>query len=342
MHVNSPGSCGHPEVAHYFLGISTKTYLREATIIQSDSPSLSTSSSISSTSSLNLVVEDSIRRRLEGFFFDDSASAFTTTSRISCVLKTNLPFIATLLPFTRSFRSRRSTRCSSFSFRRRAFSEFDFSSVEVSREIYRFAGDGRSDAFRTVASSSSFARRISVPIGGELTNSVVSRADTSGSGVIGSREGLEVDSGIARVERTVIGLNGDTPVFRKPERILRGRKASSRAIIYAVVHSIFEIRPGSRRESRSVSRERYVFSGLKTATSRGCSICDEYGGNTTRSIAFSRQNAINLAVRCDECPSVRRRRRREVEGFVSGSNTVVSYSYPIESDVYPFVVDVKR
>ena len=51
---------------------------------------------------------------------------------------------------------------------------------------------------------------------------------------------------------------------------------------------------------------------------------------------------MNLAVRCDECPSVRRRRRLSVEGFVSGSNTVVSHSYPIESDVHPFVVDEKR
>ena len=64
--------------------------------------------------------------------------------------------------------------------------------------------------------------------------------------------------------------------------------------------------------------------------------------NTTRSIAFSRQNTINLAVRYDEYPSVRRRRRREVKGFVLGSNTVVSYSYLIESNVYPFIVDVKR
>ena len=78
------------------------------------------------------------------------------------------------------------------------------------------------------------------------------------------------------------------PVFRKPDRIEVDRKASSRAVIYAVVHSTFEIRPRSKRESRSVSRERYVFSGLKIATSRGCSIYDECGGNTTRSITFSK------------------------------------------------------
>ena len=135
-----------------------------------------------------------------------------------------------------------------------------------------------------------------------------------------------VISSISRVERIVIRESGEIPAFRKPARILQGIKASLRAVIYAVVYSTFEIRPESRRESRSVSRERYVLSGLKIAISRGCSICDEYGGNTTRSIAFSRQNVINLAVRYDECPSVTRRRRRGVDGFASGSNIVVSYS----------------
>ena len=167
-----------------------------------------------------------------------------------------MPFIATLFPFIRSFRYYRSSCCSSFSFRRRVFSEFDFSSVKVSRAIYCFAGDRRVHAFRTIASSSSFAFRILVPIGGELARSVVSRVDISRVGVVGSQERLGVELGISRVERVVIGLNSNTPVFRKLERILRGRKASSRAVIYAIVHSTFEIRPGSRRESRSVSRER--------------------------------------------------------------------------------------
>ena len=315
-----------------------KSYLRRATIMHSPSNSSDRISSISSSSSSISGVGDFVRRFFRGFFFDASASAFSTTSRISRVLKTNLPFTATLFPFVRSFRYRSISRCSSFSFRSSVTSVFDFSSVVVSRAIYRFAGDGRFDSFRTVLSSSSFTCRISVSRGGEDVRRVVSRAFR----VDGDRGESRGGGGISRVERTVIGENGEIPIFRKPDRIEFDRKASSRAVIYAVVQSIFEIRPGSKRESRSVSRERYVFNGLKTATSRGCSICDEYSGNITRSIAYLRQNAINLAVRYDECPSVRRRRRRGIEGFVLGSNTVVSYSYPIESEVYPFVVDEKR
>jgi hypothetical protein len=42
------------------------------------------------------------------FFFDTSTSAFLTTSRISFVLKTNFPLIATRFPFLRSLRTRNS------------------------------------------------------------------------------------------------------------------------------------------------------------------------------------------------------------------------------------------
>ena len=94
---------------------------------------------------------------------------------------------------------------------------------------------------------------MSVPLGGELARSVVSRVDSVRSGVVGSREERVVGVGILRVERTVIGEKGEIPVFRKPDRIEFDRKAASRAVIYAVVQSTFVIRPGSKRESRSVS-----------------------------------------------------------------------------------------
>jgi len=90
---------------------------------------------------------------------------------------------------------------------------FDFSKDLVSRAIYRFIGDGRFIAFRTVLSSSLFAFRISVPAGGELARSVVSRADKLRLGVVGLREGLEVGLGISRLKRTVIGENGKIPAF---------------------------------------------------------------------------------------------------------------------------------
>ena len=191
-------------MGHKFKGDDFEVYLRYATIIQSPSDSSDRFSSTSSTSSSIIGVGDFVRRRFFDFFVDASASAFSTTSRISRVLKTNFPFIATLFPLVRLFRYYSSSRTSVFLFRRRTRSVFDFSKVEVSRAIYRFVGDKRFVDFRTVSSSSSFAFRISVPLGGELARSVVSRADTFGLGVIGR----VVESGISRVDRTVISENG--------------------------------------------------------------------------------------------------------------------------------------
>ena len=202
-------------------------YLRCRTTIHSPSDSSDRISSTSSSSSSILGVVELAVRFLFVFFVDASASASSTTSRISRVLNTNFPLIATLFPLLRSFRTRRRSRTSLFSFRRSVRSEFDVSSVEVSRRTYRFAGDGISVDFCTIPSSSSFAFRISVSFEGELARRVVSRTERVRSGVVGSREG----GGISRVERTVIGENGRIPVFRKPERIEEARKASSRAAI---------------------------------------------------------------------------------------------------------------
>ena len=161
-----------------------ESYLRCVTIIHSPSDSSDSISSSSSSSSSISGVGDFVRRRFFDFFVDASASAFSTTSRISRVLNTNFPLIATLFPFVRSFRCCRSFRTSVFSFRRRTRSVFDFSKDSVSRAIYRFAGDERFDSFWTVSSSSSFAFRILVPIGGELARSVISRADLFRLGVV--------------------------------------------------------------------------------------------------------------------------------------------------------------
>ena len=188
-------------------------------------------------------------RRFFDLLVDALALAFLTILSILRVLKTNFPFIETLFPFLRSLRYYRSSCISVFSFRRRVRLVFDFLSVEVSRLIYCFARDGRFVAFRTVSSSSLFAFRILVLKGGELAKSVVLRADTSRLRVVGLRRESGVISSISKVERTVIKEKGEIPVFRKLERILRGRKASSRALKYAIVYSTFKIRPGSKQES---------------------------------------------------------------------------------------------
>ena len=107
-------------------------YLRCTTTTHSPSDS---SDGISSTSSSSSSIPDVIEyvvRLLLRCFVDASALAFSTTSRISRVLNTTLPLIATLFPFVRSFRTPRRSYISLFSFRRRVRSVLDVSSARVS------------------------------------------------------------------------------------------------------------------------------------------------------------------------------------------------------------------
>jgi hypothetical protein len=126
------------------------------------------------------------------------------TSRISYVLKTNFPLIATRFPFLRSLRTRDSSLYSAFSFRRRATSNTVLSKAAPDRSIYRFIGVSRVDE-RTIELTSEVAYRNSVPSGGELSSRERSRSFgvVIGGGVVG---GVEV--GIRRVERIVIGKSG--------------------------------------------------------------------------------------------------------------------------------------
>jgi hypothetical protein len=104
------------------------------------------SSSIpSSSSSLISRVVTFIVRLFFIFLFDASASASLTTSRISYVLKTNFPLIATRFPFLRSLRTRNSSLYSAFSFRKRVFSDVVLLKAAPDRSIYRFTGVSRVD-----------------------------------------------------------------------------------------------------------------------------------------------------------------------------------------------------
>jgi hypothetical protein len=162
-------------------------------------------SSISSSSSspISGVVALAVRLFF-AFLFDASASASSTSPRISYVLKTNFPLIATRFPFLRSLRTRNSSLYSAFSFRKRAFSDVVLSKAAPDRSIYRFTGVSRVDK-QTIELTSEVACRNSVPSGGELSSRERSRSFgvVIGGGVVG---GVEV--GIRRVERIVIGLRG--------------------------------------------------------------------------------------------------------------------------------------
>ena len=157
----------------------------------------------SSSSSISGVVAFTVRLFF-AFPFNASASAFSTTSRISYVLKTNFPFIATRFPFLRSLRTRDSSLYSAFSFRRRATLDTVLSKAALDRSIYRFTGVSRVDE-RTIEFTSKVASRNSVPSGGELSSRERSRSVgvVIGGGVVG---GVEV--GIRRVERIVISESG--------------------------------------------------------------------------------------------------------------------------------------
>jgi hypothetical protein len=172
--------------------------------MQSLSPSdISSSISSSSSSSISEIVAFVVRL-LFVFFFDASASASSTSSRISYVLKTNFPLIATRFPFLRSLRNRKSSLASLTSFRKRAILADVLLSAAPDRSIYRFTGVSRVEE-RTILLTSNVTSRSSVPSGGELSSRERSRSFgvVIGGGVVG---GVEV--GIRRVERIVIGESG--------------------------------------------------------------------------------------------------------------------------------------
>jgi hypothetical protein len=133
-------------------------------------------SSISSSSSSSISgVVALIVRLFFAFPFDTSASAFSTTSSISYVLKTNFPLIAIRFPFLRSLRTRNSSLYSAFSFRKRAFLDVILSKAAPDRSIYRFTGVSRVDE-RTIELTSEVTCRSLVPSGGELSSRERSRS----------------------------------------------------------------------------------------------------------------------------------------------------------------------
>jgi hypothetical protein len=229
--------------------LPTEIYLRAATIIQSSSESLYVSSVTSSTSgSISRVLLSTVRLFF-AFFFATSASAFSTTSRISCVLKTNLPLIVTRFPVLRSLRTRKSALASTFSCCKSMFLECVLSKAALAREIYRFAGDAIFDSFTTLLIKD-VACRSPVPVGGELSRSVKSRSlvvSIGGGVVVRDREG------IFSVERIVIGGIRYILVARNDDRMLLAIKAFSRALMKAVVHSTRGIRRVSKRKRGSNS-----------------------------------------------------------------------------------------
>jgi hypothetical protein len=154
----------------------------------------------SSSSSISGVITFVVRLFFDSSF-DASASAFSTTSRISFVLKTNFPLIATRFPFLRSLCTRDSSLYSAFSFYRRATSDTVLSKAAPDRSIYRFTGVSRVDE-RTIEFTSKVASCNSVPSGGELSSRKRSRSVRV---VIGGRVVGGVEVGIRRVERIVIG-----------------------------------------------------------------------------------------------------------------------------------------
>jgi hypothetical protein len=138
------------------------------------------------------------------FLFNASTSTSSTTLRISCVLKTNFPLIATCFPFLYSLCTCNSSLYSAFSFCKRAFLDIVLSKATLNRSIYRFTGVSRVDE-RTIELTSEVAYCNSVPLDGELSSRERSR---SFGVVIGGRVVGGVEVGIQKVERIVIGLRG--------------------------------------------------------------------------------------------------------------------------------------
>jgi hypothetical protein len=162
-------------------------------------------SSISSSSSFSISeVVALVFRFFFVFPFNASASASLISPRISYVLKTNFPLIATCFSFLCSLYTRNSSLYSAFSFHKRAFSEVVLSKAIPDRSIYCFIGVSRVEE-RTILLTSDVASCSSIPSGGELSSRERSRSFgvIIGGGVVG---GVEV--GIWKVERIVIGLRG--------------------------------------------------------------------------------------------------------------------------------------
>jgi hypothetical protein len=156
---------------------------------------------LSSSSSLISGVVAFIVRLFFVFLFSASFSAFSTSSRISFLLKTNFPTIAIRFPFLRSLRTRKSSLYSAFSFRKRVFLDVVLSRADPNRSIYHFTGVSRVEE-RTILLTSSVTSYSSVPSGGELYSREQSRSFRV---VIRGRVVGGVEVGIRRVERIVIG-----------------------------------------------------------------------------------------------------------------------------------------
>ena len=171
-----------------------------ATIIQSLSLSYILSSILSSSSSSISGVVAFVVRLFFAFPFDASTSAFSTTSRISYVLKTNFPLIATRFPFLRSLRTRSSSLASFSSLRKRAFLEEVLSKATSNRLIYYFIEVLRVEE-QTILLTSNITSRSSIPSSSKLSSRKQSRSFrvVIGGGIVGG-----VKIGIRRVERIVI------------------------------------------------------------------------------------------------------------------------------------------
>ena len=134
------------------------------------------------SSSISGVVAYIIRPFFD-FPFDTSASASSTSPRISFVLKINLPLIATRFPFFRSLRTYNSSLALVSSFYKRAFSKLILSKATPNRSIYCFIGVSRVEE-RMIEFTSDVASYSSILSSSELSSREQSR---SFGVVIGSR-----------------------------------------------------------------------------------------------------------------------------------------------------------
>ena len=134
------------------------------------------------------------------FLFDTSFSASLTSSRISFLLKTNFPVIATYFPFLHSLCTYKSSLYSVFSFCKRVFSDVVLSRADSDCLIKRFTEVSRVKE-QTILLTSNIASCSSVPSSSELSSGEQSR---SFGVVIGGRVVGGVKVGIQRVERIVI------------------------------------------------------------------------------------------------------------------------------------------
>jgi hypothetical protein len=132
------------------------------------SMSLSSSSSFSGVAAL-------IIRLFSAFPFDASASAFSTSSRISFVLRTNLPLTTIRFPFLHYLYTRNSSLNSVFSFRKRVFSKVVLSKATPNYSIYYFIGVSRVEE-QTIELTSDIASYSSIPSSSELFSRERSRS----------------------------------------------------------------------------------------------------------------------------------------------------------------------